>query len=53
MASAKIEQAIRGQIGQPAACMMENNESLRADEMHPDYGAAVLDGRFQRKMQKI
>jgi hypothetical protein len=24
MAKAKMEQAIRGQIGQPAACMIEN-----------------------------
>ena len=30
-ASANIEQAIRGQIGQPAACMMENNVMLRSE----------------------
>ena len=30
-ASAKIEQAIKGQIGQPAACMMENNVMLRSE----------------------
>lgn len=29
---------MRGQIGQPAACMMENKWSLRTDAMPTDYG---------------
>jgi hypothetical protein len=42
MARARTEQAIRGQIGQPAACMMENKwKSLRANEMLRDYGVRV------------
>jgi hypothetical protein len=32
MASAKMEQATSGQMGQPAACMIENNGSLRSSE---------------------
>jgi hypothetical protein len=43
MARANTEQAISGQMGQPAACMMENKWSLRADEMHRDYGAGVAN----------
>ena len=38
MARANTEQAMRGQIGQPAACMMENKWSLRTDAMLRDYG---------------
>jgi hypothetical protein len=30
MAKAAIEHAIKGQIGQPAACMMENKGKLHA-----------------------
>jgi uncharacterized protein (UPF0548 family) len=37
-AIAKMEHATRGQIGQPAACMMENKGALRSGEMHRDYG---------------
>ncbi len=33
-----MEQATSGQMGQPAACMIENNGTLRADEMLRDYG---------------
>jgi hypothetical protein len=32
-ASAKTEQATSGQIGQPAACMMENNAHPLADKL--------------------
>jgi hypothetical protein len=32
-ARAKTEQATRGQIGQPAACMIENNAHLQADNL--------------------
>jgi hypothetical protein len=32
-ASAKTEQATSGQIGQPAACMMENNARPLADKL--------------------
>jgi hypothetical protein len=31
MAKATIELAIKGQIGQPAACMMENKGKLHAN----------------------
>jgi hypothetical protein len=31
-ANAKIEQATRGQIGHPAACMIENNARLRTNK---------------------
>jgi len=31
-ANARIELAIKGQMGQPAACMMENKEVLRSSE---------------------
>ena len=34
-----MEHAMRGQMGQPAACMMENKWSLRASEILADYGA--------------
>jgi hypothetical protein len=34
-----MEQAIKGQIGHPAACMMENKLSLRAGEILANYGA--------------
>ena len=37
-ARASTEQAISGQIGQPAACMMENKLDLRTDETPCDYG---------------
>jgi len=33
-----MEQATSGQIGQPAACMIENKWNLRADEMPRNYG---------------
>jgi hypothetical protein len=39
---ARIEQAIKGQIGQPAACMIENKGSLSLGiEMLPDYGSLL------------
>jgi hypothetical protein len=38
IANASIEQAIRGQIVQPAACMMENKCLLRSDDGLLDYG---------------
>jgi hypothetical protein len=37
-ANARMEQAISGQIGQPAACMIENKWNLRADELSRNYG---------------
>jgi hypothetical protein len=36
-AKARIEQATSGQIGQPAACMIENKWTLHADEMPRNY----------------
>ena len=36
-ANARMEQATRGQMGQPAACMIENKWNLRADEKPRDY----------------
>jgi hypothetical protein len=40
-AKATTEQAKRGQIGQPAACMMENNANTPKDLLWLDYGPAV------------
>jgi hypothetical protein len=39
-----MEQAIKGQIGHPAACMMENKLSLRAGEILANYGAGKAIG---------
>nr|WP_186329895.1 hypothetical protein [Variovorax boronicumulans] len=44
-AKAKTEHAIRGQMGQPAACMIENkSESPLAMERRADYGAVFFGG---------
>ena len=43
-AKARIELATSGQIGQPAACMIENKLDLRADEMPRDYHAGLFRG---------
>ena len=38
-ASARMEQAIRGQIGQPAACMIDSNSHSAHVKSSGDYGA--------------
>jgi hypothetical protein len=39
-AIANMEQIMRGQIGHPAACIIESKELSGEDEMPSDYGAA-------------
>jgi hypothetical protein len=39
MARAKMEHAINGQMGHPAACMMENKTETPCSEKPVDYGA--------------
>lgn len=39
-ATANMEQIIRGQMGHPAACIIESKELSGEDEMPSDYGAA-------------
>ena len=46
-----MEQATSGQIGQPAACMIENNGDLHADELPADYG--LLTVRFLPPIFKV
>ncbi|MES2943798.1 MAG: hypothetical protein V4772_13095 [Pseudomonadota bacterium] len=41
-AKARTEQAISGQMGQPAACMIENNAHLQSDKFDLDYGLPAL-----------
>ena len=37
-ASATMEQINKGQMGQPAACMIENNAILRVHNLNGHYG---------------
>jgi hypothetical protein len=39
MAKASMEHAINGQMGHPAACMMENKTETPCSEKQVDYGA--------------
>jgi len=41
-AKANTEQAIKGQIGQPAACMMDSKSGLPGKKALSDYGLRVL-----------
>ena len=44
-ATAMMEQASSGQIGQPAACMIESNACLQTGESFPDYGPRIQPAR--------
>jgi hypothetical protein len=42
-----MEQATSGQIGQPAACMIENKWNLRANEKPRNYGPSIFNLWFE------
>jgi len=49
-AIAATEQMSSGQIGQPAACMIENNPVLSSNELFwtRDYGPDCMPGRWRK-----
>ena len=51
--SANTEQAISAQIGQPAACMIENKDSLHAGELPRDYGVPPESDLWVNGMSRV